>query len=487
MEGYGEVGGTEQVNKGTEEVHKGAGVVKGTKEVKGTNEVKGVNEYEKLRNKNVEESRQKLDELGLKRHPGKAAEKRPAKKPDSSKAFSNKESDNYDPKNDLDQLSDIDEDIATSKRKKKSKGAVLGSGPRTHSRASRITLPPTVKQVNEAGEVEVGQVVEANDDTPKVSTANTLKLIRKNPPGSIAANLELREREKAAMETLQSQSQTDNLQTQTEDKYVISEDCYDWVMMTMRDLFRGHKSRIKRNHYYRYPTDEERLQNRPWEVPLKEFKMLLEYWTDEKITKRANTNAESRSRQTETHTAGSKSFVQVCHNMAIERALLDTPEEAPVPISDADVYVKTRQRKSEREYKLPTDEVVKKIENVEKLLKEGTVEEANEVVYGGKDHSRSFLVERLIKKREPKKISARPIATIPIPDKYVTSLIEKIRDQIVKEMEEQVEKKVQDNIKLMISKLAEKNPNLNLGIEELTSAAHTTVEPSEANVGNDSP
>ncbi|KAL6575502.1 hypothetical protein OROHE_000879 [Orobanche hederae] len=55
-------------------------------------------------------------------------------------------------------------------RKKKSKGVVLGSGPRTRSRALRITFPPTVKQVNKAGEVEVGQVVEASDDTPKVST-----------------------------------------------------------------------------------------------------------------------------------------------------------------------------------------------------------------------------------------------------------------------------------------------------------------------------
>ncbi|KAL6577471.1 hypothetical protein OROMI_009799 [Orobanche minor] len=60
----------------------------------------------------------------------------------------------------------------------------------------------------------------------------------------------------------------------------------------------------------------------------------------------------------------------------------------------------------------------------------------------------------LIRKKEPKKKFARPIATIPIPDKYVTSLTKKIRDQIAKEMKEQVETKVQDNIKMMISKVA---------------------------------
>ena len=54
-------------------------------------------------------------------------------------------------------------------------------------------------------------------------------------------------------------------------------------MTTMRDLFRGYKARIRRDYYYKYQTGEERLENRPREVPLKDFKILLEYWADEKI------------------------------------------------------------------------------------------------------------------------------------------------------------------------------------------------------------
>lgn len=54
-------------------------------------------------------------------------------------------------------------------------------------------------------------------------------------------------------------------------------------MTTMRDQLRGYKCRIKRDHYYKYPTDEERLANRPREVPLKDFKILLDYWNDPKI------------------------------------------------------------------------------------------------------------------------------------------------------------------------------------------------------------
>ena len=52
----------------------------------------------------------------------------------------------------------------------------------------------------------------------------------------------------------------------------------------------------------------------------------------------------------------------------------------------------------------------------------------------------------------------------------VTILTKKIRDQIAQEMEEKVDKKVRDNVKLLMSKLAEKIPELKLDIVELTAA-----------------
>lgn len=54
-------------------------------------------------------------------------------------------------------------------------------------------------------------------------------------------------------------------------------------MTTMRDQFRTHKSKIKRDHYTKYDTDEERLQNRPRSIPLVDFKIILGYWADEKV------------------------------------------------------------------------------------------------------------------------------------------------------------------------------------------------------------
>lgn len=51
----------------------------------------------------------------------------------------------------------------------------------------------------------------------------------------------------------------------------------------MRDQLRGYRAAIKKDHYTKYPTDELRLQNRPREIPLKDFKILLNYWGDEKV------------------------------------------------------------------------------------------------------------------------------------------------------------------------------------------------------------
>lgn len=68
-----------------------------------------------------------------------------------------------------------------------------------------------------------------------------------------------------------------------QDKYIVPEDAKSWVKKTMSDQFRSYKSRIKRDHYSPYPTDEERLAHRPEEVPLSDWKILLNYWGDEKV------------------------------------------------------------------------------------------------------------------------------------------------------------------------------------------------------------
>lgn len=55
-----------------------------------------------------------------------------------------------------------------------------------------------------------------------------------------------------------------------------------WVYKTPNASWRVYKSRMKKN-YTRYENDEQRLQNRPDQIPLEDFKLLLRYWADESV------------------------------------------------------------------------------------------------------------------------------------------------------------------------------------------------------------
>ncbi|KAL8090711.1 hypothetical protein AgCh_039959 [Apium graveolens] len=407
-----------------------------------------LNAYEMQRNKNVEENMKKIKELGIKPLTGKLIKKKDVR----PNIQSDEDESKYRcPKKDLDRESNEEEHIVKPKGKKKAEKVVVKTdGPKIRSRTSKTSLPCD-KPVN--------TVEPEENDASEVPIVEKLKQLKNRGPGTMERYLELREHEiEAELETemegqieslhdiFQSQQAQGNILHFTRisyamDKYIISEEGYKYVMTTMCDQFRGYKASIKKDHYSKYDTDELRLQNRPREVPLKDFKILLNYWGDEKVQERARKNAEARNKITEINNVGPRSFAQVCHKMAIERERLAKPDEPIVPISDAEVYVKTRKRDAKREYKLHTDVVEKKIEDVKKNLKDGNIDAANELVRAGKEHIRSYLVGRLIQKRSQR------------------------------EMEEKMDRNVRelrDSIKVMMSKLAEKNPELQIDIEELS-------------------
>lgn len=66
-------------------------------------------------------------------------------------------------------------------------------------------------------------------------------------------------------------------------RYIIPDECETWVLKTIQSSWKTRKSRIKKAHYKAFETDEERMENRPNDIPLESFKMLLEYWNDESI------------------------------------------------------------------------------------------------------------------------------------------------------------------------------------------------------------
>lgn len=116
-------------------------------------------------------------------------------------------------------------------------------------------------------------------------------------------------------------------------------------------------------------------------------------------------------------------------------------------------------------------------EGAEKLLEAGSIEAANEMVRGGKDHGSSWLVGRIIQKKGSKSDKATTSTTSAatgISEQYIADLTAKIRDQLAQEMDDKVEKKVRENVKLVMSKLVEKNPELNVDIAELGTAEPST-------------
>lgn len=100
-------------------------------------------------------------------------------------------------------------------------------------------------------------------------------------------------------------------------------------------------------------------------------------------------------------------------------------------------------------------------DDIELILKAGgNVEAANKLAYGGKEHGPSFLVGRVVKKKEGKgKASSSSVVQ---KDQYEELLTAKIRAQLETEMEEKFDRKLQDAMR----KLAEKNPELKINFNE---------------------
>ncbi|KAL8102655.1 hypothetical protein AgCh_027252 [Apium graveolens] len=127
-------------------------------------------------------------------------------------------------------------------------------------------------------------------------------------------------------------------------KYVIPDEGRKWVYTTLSNAWKLHKARVKKVHYTKYNTDEDRLDNRPNRVPLEDFKMLLKYWGDEAVQKLARENAEHRKSLVETHTLGRKPVALVVeklvkmhlHMLSQDEAYVDCIERGPhVPMRAA--------------------------------------------------------------------------------------------------------------------------------------------------------
>ncbi|KAK1387885.1 hypothetical protein POM88_016063 [Heracleum sosnowskyi] len=206
------------------------------------------------------------------------------------------------------------------------------------------------------------------------------------------------------------------------ERYIIPDELENWVLETIHSCWKVYKSRIKADHFTAYENDEMRLANRPDDIALETFKLLLEYWNDESVQARAKKNAASRKRYVDTHTLGPKSFAQHRYKMK-KKAVADELEPC-----DAEVFIETRKRVAGCMYKTNPEIITKKIDNITKKLTTGDT--ASDEL--GAKHGPNWLQGRCLK--------SGMSSSNPPTDTYVKELTTRIKESLASELEEKMKK-----------------------------------------------
>ncbi|CAL1395494.1 unnamed protein product [Linum trigynum] len=92
-------------------------------------------------------------------------------------------------------------------------------------------------------------------------------------------------------------------------KYVVPNICKKWVLDTVRNAWKGHKSRTK-TKMNKYKTRREKLANRPKTIPLGVMEDLLDHWNKPEVQEESDRNSQHRMIQEDHHKSGSESFAK---------------------------------------------------------------------------------------------------------------------------------------------------------------------------------
>ena len=65
-------------------------------------------------------------------------------------------------------------------------------------------------------------------------------------------------------------------------KFIVLEEAKEWALGNVNLKWLVEKTRVKVDHYTKYQTNEERLAQRPLDIPLDNFKELLCFWDNPK-------------------------------------------------------------------------------------------------------------------------------------------------------------------------------------------------------------
>ncbi|GJS44251.1 transposase, Ptta/En/Spm [Tanacetum coccineum] len=141
------------------------------------------------------------------------------------------------------------------------------------------------------------------------------------------------------------------------EKYIVPGEAKSHVLQSIGALWRGHKSRLKKKHFYGFKDNSTRLKNRPKCIPEKDFLQLLRLWNSKQDQKRCLIAKKRRMSQKNMHTAGPKSFARIREDMKNE----DPNKEPP---SLTKMFERTRERKEGHVYADTYDETERLIEQM---------------------------------------------------------------------------------------------------------------------------
>ncbi|XP_021754316.1 uncharacterized protein LOC110719645 isoform X2 [Chenopodium quinoa] len=139
-------------------------------------------------------------------------------------------------------------------------------------------------------------------------------------------------------------------------KYILPAKLKGWVMGKLDSSWRVFKCRIKRNHYYKYDSYEERLKHRPKRVPESHFKTLLAYWDSNEAKKTSLQNSRNRQEQDKMRTAS-----------PVPLAVINNQMEDDVAPSKRKTFAKTRSQKEVETNDQSDDDTLKKTQSMRRL------------------------------------------------------------------------------------------------------------------------
>ncbi|XP_027768002.1 uncharacterized protein LOC107032592 [Solanum pennellii] len=205
-------------------------------------------------------------------------------------------------------------------------------------------------------------------------------------------------------------------------------------MTGLRDAWRRHKQKIKKNFFDKNSTLEDMLAKCPDGIPHNQFRQLIEYWKHPTVQAICEMNSQNRKKQKWRHRMGPINFARV--RVAL-RAAKDNNEEPSKP----EIFIATR-TKTGKEIQADTQVAIAELQNRQNSGE--TTDDAFRAVYGKEQLGRVRCYGRSVTTSSLKK------------DEEINNLKQKHADEITSLKEE-----LREEMRHLFTQLLQNNPGLN--------------------------